>query len=55
MTVELPGWVPGEDVIAAERAVLGAAISSQQGAEAAASVLQGFRECGCALHNPNMI
>ena len=40
MTVELPGWVPGEDVIAAERAVLGAAISSQQGAEAAASVLQ---------------
>jgi adenine deaminase len=23
-------------------------------AQAAAGVLQGFRECGCALHNPNM-
>jgi adenine deaminase len=23
-------------------------------AQAAAAVLQGFRECGCALHNPNM-
>jgi adenine deaminase len=23
-------------------------------ARAAASVLEGFRQCGCALHNPNM-